>query len=300
MFNNLIGQEHIKKTLQFYIEGSQKENPMPPILLTGARGLGKTEFARNVAKELRRPLLEVNCSTIKNNERFFEQVFMPVIMDKDIVVVFDECHALPKDLQDVFLTVFNTERGFRKSFEWAGSSIEFDFTKQSYLFATTESDKIFTPLKERFEEIDFRPYTDSELGKILSTRADWVQFEDGVVDVIADTLRGNARSAVKRAKQILLFCETKNISQFGMAEWSNLCDVLNINPNGLTNSEIQVLSILRKRGACSLAVLAAATGLSRTAIQRDVEMYLLRKGYMKINGNREITALGIAASEKFV
>jgi Holliday junction resolvasome RuvABC ATP-dependent DNA helicase subunit len=298
MFQEIIGQDHIKSSLAFYAEGAKKGGAVPPILFTGARGLGKTMMAREFGKILKRPILEINCSTIKNNTQFFEQVFVPVVMGNEIVLIFDECHALPRELQNAFLTVFNVEKSSRKQFEWQGSTMEFDFTKQTYLFATTEPDKIFTPLKDRFEEIDFRPYTDNELGKILQKRADWVALDGSLVPVIAETLRGNARSAVKRAKQIEMFCENKNISKFGANEWKQMCDVLGIKPNGLTNAEMQVLQILKERGACTLAMLSAATGLSRTALQKDIEMHLLRKGYMKIEGLRMITGAGQNALSK--
>jgi Holliday junction resolvasome RuvABC ATP-dependent DNA helicase subunit len=216
MFKELIGQDHIKSSLQFYVEASNRGGAVPPLLFTGARGLGKTEFARQMAKNLKKPVLELNCSTIKNNTQFFEQIFVPIVMGNEIVLIFDECHALPKELQNAFLTVFNVEKHTRKHFEWQGSTMEFDFTKQTYLFATTEPDKIFTPLKDRFEEIDFRPYTEIELSSILKKRADWVDVDVALLPVIADTLRGNARSAVKRAKQIEMFCETKNVSKFGV------------------------------------------------------------------------------------
>lgn len=298
MFKELIGQDHIKNSLQFYIEGSNRGGAVPPLLFTGARGLGKTEFARQMAKNLKKPLLELNCSTIKNNTQFFEQIFVPVVMNNEVTILFDECHALPKELQNAFLTVFNVEKHTRKHFEWQGSTMEFDFTKQTYLFATTEPDKIFTPLKDRFEEIDFRPYTEIELSNILKKRADWVEVDSALLPVIADTLRGNARSAVKRAKQIEMFCENKNVNKFAATEWKEMCVVLGIKANGLTNAETQVLQILKERGACSLAMLAAATGLSRTALQKDVEMHLLRKGYLRINGLREITGLGQNALSK--
>ena len=298
MFTDLIGQPQIKSSLAFYVEGAKRGGAVPPLLFTGARGLGKTEFARKMAKALKKPLLELNCSTIKNNTQFFEQIFVPVVMNNEVTILFDECHALPKELQNAFLTVFNVEKASRKSFEWQGSSMEFDFTKQTYLFATTEPDKIFTPLKDRFEEIDFRPYKDTELGEILNKRIDWVEFSDDILPIITETLRGNARSAVKRSKQIELFCETKNCAKFGASEWKEMCDTLGIKPNGLTNSEVQVLHILKERGACTLAMLSAATGLSRTALQRDVEMHLLRKGYMRINGLREITGAGHNALSK--
>jgi Holliday junction resolvasome RuvABC ATP-dependent DNA helicase subunit len=223
---------------------------------------------------------------------------MPVIMNNDITILFDESHALPRDLQNAFLTVFNVEKGFRKHFEWDGSSMEFDFSRQSYLFATTEPDKIFAPLKDRFEEIDFRPYSSDEMADILQGRTEWVKFEDNVLDKIVDTLRGNARSAVKRAKQICLYCEGKNSHKFGQDEWKDMCDTLGITADGLSNSEIQILSVLKQRGACTLAMLSASTGFSRTALQRDIEMHLLRKGFMRIDGKREITGAGCNALAK--
>ena len=298
MFENMIGQPQIKSILQFYVEGATNGGIIPPILFTGARGLGKTEFAREFSKNLKKPILEINCSTIKNNRQFFEQIFVPIVMNNDIVLIFDECHALPKDLQNAFLTVFNVEKGFRKNFEWDGSSMEFDFSRQTYLFATTEPDKIFAPLKDRFEEIDFRPYSDDEMAKILQSRADWVEFQDDVMNEIVPTLRGNARSAVKRAKQICLYCEGKNNYQFGDSQWKDMCDKLGITADGLSNSEIQILSVLKQRGPCTLAMLSAATGFSRSALQRDIEMHLLRKNLMRIEGKREITGAGVKALEK--
>jgi Holliday junction resolvasome RuvABC ATP-dependent DNA helicase subunit len=298
MFENMIGQPQIKSTLQFYIEAAQNGGIIPPVLFTGARGLGKTEFAREFSKNLKKPILELNCSTIKNNRQFFEQIFVPIVMNNDVVLIFDECHALPKDLQNAFLTVFNVEKGFRKQFEWDGSSMEFDFSRQTYLFATTEPDKIFVPLKDRFEEIDFRPYSSDEMIKILKGRAEWVEFEGDVLDDIVKTLRGNARSAVKRAKQICLYCDGKNSHKFGATQWKDICDTLGITADGLSNSEIQILSVLKQRGPCTLAMLSAVTGFSRTALQRDIEMHLLRKGLMRIDGKREITGAGCNALEK--
>lgn len=293
MFDSLIGQSQLKKKLEFYVQGYKSTSVVPFLMFNGAKGLGKTEFAKQFAKELKKPLLEINCSTIKNNQQFFEQIFMPVVMDNEVTLLFDECHALPKDLVNAFLTVFNTEKGTSKQFEYQGSTFEFNFEKQTYLFATTEPDKLFPPFKDRLDILDFRPYSANELGAILEKKLDFVSFESGLLDTIADTLRGNARSAVKRSKEISMYCNSKNNPNFSAADWKELCGVLDIHPYGLTNTEIEILHILRDRGHCSLNMLSAATGLSRTAIQRDSEIYLLRKGAMKIDGTRQITPLGL-------
>jgi DeoR/GlpR family transcriptional regulator of sugar metabolism len=62
--------------------------------------------------------------------------------------------------------------------------------------------------------------------------------------------------------------------------------------------EIEILKILKERGSCSLQMLSAITGMSRTAIQREAELYLLKRGLMKINGQREISGKGLNAIAK--
>jgi Holliday junction resolvasome RuvABC ATP-dependent DNA helicase subunit len=115
---------------------------------------------------------------------------------------------------------------------------------------------------------------------------------------IASTLRGNARSAIKRALEIKAYCEVHNQSIFGRKEWNILCKLLGILPFGINNTELQVMQLLRERGACTLQMISAVTGMSRTAIQRDAEIYLLKEGFMKIDGKRWITDKGVKALEQ--
>jgi Holliday junction resolvasome RuvABC ATP-dependent DNA helicase subunit len=238
-------------------------------------------------------MLELNSSTIKNNQMFFEQIFMPIVQNNEITLFFDEAHALPKDLVMAFLSILNTERTPFKEFNWREYTFQFDFTKISMIFATTELDKLFPPLKDRLTILDFKPYKTDEISDIIKGRLRDVDFEDGVLAEIASTTRGNARSAVKRAKEIETFCETQNSTTFFNEEWKQLRQILGIKPLGLTNTEVQVLEILKERGPSTLQTIAAVTGMSRTAIQRDAELYLLQRGLMKIDGNREITKSGM-------
>ena len=298
MFDNLIGQSEIKDQLGFYSKAFQKTGTVPFILLNGAKGLGKTEFLKAFSKTITnsdgkpRPMLELNSSTIKNNIMFFEQIFLPIVQGNEVTLFFDECHALPNDLVMAFLSILNTERTPYKEFNWREYTFTFDFTKISMIFATTELDKLFPPLKDRLTVLDFKPYNQNELAAIIKGRLPDVEFEDGLVEEIATTTRGNARDAVKRAKQIELYCETNNSNLFLKDEWNDLRKVLSIKPLGLSNTEMQVLDILHTRGPSTLQTIAAVTGMSRTAIQKDAELYLLQRGLMKINGVRELTRAG--------
>lgn len=221
-FPDLIGQDSVKRKLSFYLDAFHKTSQSPFLLMAGAKGLGKTEFAKAFAKNLhnqdgeKRTFLELNCSTIKNNEAFFEQIFLPVIADNEVTILFDECHALPLDLTMAFLTIFNTEANSRKIFVWNDMNFEFNFKQQTFIFATTETDKIFPPLKDRLTNIDFEPYSEEELAEIVKLCAPEVDFDDECLKRVASTIRGNARSAVKRSKEVNLYCGSKE-SKIGRA-----------------------------------------------------------------------------------
>jgi|TARA_R110002020_G_scaffold180152_1_gene374243 Holliday junction resolvasome RuvABC ATP-dependent DNA helicase subunit len=297
-FPDLVGQDSVKKKLSFYLDAFHKTSQAPFLLMAGAKGLGKTEFAKGFATNLKnqdgekRAFVELNCSTIKNNEMFFEQIFMPLIADNDICILFDECHALPTDLTMAFLTIFNTEANSRKIFTWNEMNFEFNFKQQTFIFATTETDKIFPPLKDRLTSVDFEAYNEQELGEIIKICAPDIEFDDDCLKEVASTIRGNARSAVKRAKEISLYCGAKESNHFSLDNFRDLSDNVGILPFGLSNTEKQILQILKKCGSATLTGLSAKLGLSKTALQRDHELYLLNKSLIEIDGKRKITPQG--------
>jgi Holliday junction resolvasome RuvABC ATP-dependent DNA helicase subunit len=298
-FTDLVGQYAVKRKLSFYLNAFDKTGVCPFLLLTGAKGLGKTQFAKSFANNVKntdgkkRAFLEINCSTIKNNEQFFEQIFLPLVADNEITILFDECHALPKDLTMAFLTIFNTETTTKKRFTWNEMAFDFDFKRQTFVFATTESDKIFPPLKDRLTTVDFSPYSESELGEILKLCAPKVRFSNECLKEVAKTVRNNARSAVMRAKEISLYCGAKRKYTFNLANFRELCDNVSILPFGITYTEKQILDALNNHGSSTLTGLAAKIGLSKTALQRDHELYLLNKNFIEIDGKRKITAEGM-------
>ena len=298
-FPDLIGQNAVKKKLSFYIDAFHKTSQAPFLLMAGAKGLGKTEFAKAFAKNLhnadgeKRAFLEINCSTIKNNQQFFEQIFLPVIADNEITVLFDECHALPQDLTMAFLTIFNAESNARKTFIWDEMSFTFNFKQQTFIFATTETDRIFPPLKDRFTTIDFEPYSSEELSKIVEVCLPEITFTDEALSKVATTIRGNARSAVKRSKEIMLYCGKNETDTFTSKDFESLCDEIGILPYGLTYTEKQILHALHHCGSATLTGLAAKIGLSKSALQRDHELYLLNKNLIEIDGKRKITCEGL-------
>lgn len=296
MLTDLIGQNKVKNRLNFYSRLYKSGYTVPAIMLNAAKGLGKTEFARQFHNTIKQDedhkFFEINCGTIRNAEDFFEQVFIPNIAGRNITVLFDECHALPKDLTDVFLSAFNVEGVKKKQVSLGMNVVTFDFTKQVYMFATTELHKIFAPLKDRLSIIDFKPYTENELAKMIRAKFDWIEYDDGVLEAVVHTVGGNARSAIKMAVDIRNWCNVNSTHNVSHSAWNKIKKEFDIMPFGLVNVEVQILKALAERGSCSLQMLSAITGMSRQAIQLEAENNLLRKGFMEIDGKRKITNKG--------
>jgi Holliday junction resolvasome RuvABC ATP-dependent DNA helicase subunit len=112
----------------------------------------------------------------------------------------------------------------------------------------------------------------------------------------AGALEGHRRE-VLRAKEVKLYADRYEITRFTKEDAEKLFYILDILPYGLNRIEWQILNILRKEGSCTLSMLAAKTGLSRTAIQRDHELYLIRKGFISIDNVRYITGNGCKVLE---
>jgi Holliday junction resolvasome RuvABC ATP-dependent DNA helicase subunit len=304
-FSKLIGQEGVKRKLDFYLETQKKTGFFPFLNFVGAKGLGKTEFVRELSRNIigsggkRRPLLEINSSTIKNANQFFEQVFLSTINGQEMTIFFDEAHMLPRDLTMAFLSIFNSDNNRYRYFNYKDNNLEFDMQSQSYFFATTENDKIFAPLRDRLTMIDFSDYTIPELRDIFKMHLPEIRFEEDALDILAETSRGNARSCVLRAKEVNSFVNRYDVEVFNAEHAKQLCKILDILPLGLNKIEMNILNILRREGRCTLNMLAAKTGLSRTAIQRDHEAYLMRKNLITIDGLRHITQQGREISEAY-
>lgn len=295
-FNPIVGQDHIKRQLSFYLDAYKQTGVLPFLMFNGQRGIGKTEFARAVGAASKKVFIEVNSSSIKNEKMFFEQL-MPQIQDTECIVLLDEAHELPRKLVTAFLTIFNTEKKNVVYFTYQDSEYKFDFTKMSFIFATTELDRLFAPFKDRLTIVDFVPYSNDEVKRIIQKRIPDVKFDSGVLNEIATTIRGNARSAVKRAKEIEMFCEAKNNPSFSLEDWQSLCHKANINTRGLSNTELQILSSLKERGPLTLTMLSAITGLSVQSLRKDAELHLLKMNLMKIEGTRQITSQGLRLLE---
>jgi Holliday junction resolvasome RuvABC ATP-dependent DNA helicase subunit len=240
-----------------------------------------------------KPFLEINCSTLKNVKQLVNQVLIPHVQHKEATILFDECSELPRDITMALLTMLNPNPENRTTFSYDDYVLDFDFSKHTFMFATTEAQTVFHALMDRCERVDLEEYTYAELGKIVNLTLPSVEFDEGLLDEIATVLRGNARAAQKMANNMAIYLKSQKRKNFTCDDWKEIQHELGIAPLGLSPIEIQILGELGKVKDCSLTHLAAKTGLTKACVQRDFEMYLQKMDLMQITtAGRAITKTG--------
>jgi Holliday junction resolvasome RuvABC ATP-dependent DNA helicase subunit len=300
-FDEMIGQSKTKIVLGFYIDAFEKTEILPHMFIVGQRGQGKTMLATQVAKNLRsktlgrvKPMLTINCSTLKNVRQFIEDIVLQYVRDQHITLFFDEVHEMPAPIQTCLLTVLNPNKHNLNTLRFEDYNIEFDFTKVSFIFATTDPQRVITPLKDRCRMVHMEEYQYDELGEIVKGNSEDLEFDDETLRDIASVCRGNARNATLMAKDnILQFARRHNVSFVDMNIWGRIKSVLGILPLGLENTELQILKVLKDRTVCSLTNISAVTGLSSQALRAEFELYPLKHNLMEIaQGGRRLTGHG--------
>jgi len=298
LFPDIVGQSNAKRVLDFFCRGYEKTSRIPHLMFVAPKGCGKTTMAKATARRLKsinkdKKYFEINCSTLKNVKQFFNQIVIPYMQDREATILFDECSEIPKDVTMALLTILNPNPDHQTSFSFEDYTVDFDFRQLSFMFATTETQSVFHALMDRLERVDLEEYSLSEMGEIVGMNLD-LKIEAKALESISSVLRGNARAAQKMAQKIESYCEMNDTKVFKDSDWKKLSNILSIFPLGLNTTEILLLNILKDNKDCSLTNLAAKTGISKHAVQRDFEIYLQKHSLMDITtAGRNITAKGL-------
>ena len=304
LFQDYVGQVNARKRIEFYLRSYTQTRHIPNILFTAQKGNGKTTLARETAKGLmkfdenhelefnnetqnprRKKLIEINCASLSTVNDFLSTWIVPKVIDKDVTIFFDEASEIPHEITMALLTVLNPNQ-LKTQYVYRDYTCDFDFTRQSFLFATSEPQKIFPPLLDRLKRVDLQEYSPSEIAAIIQKGAKGIAFETGVLEAIASVSRGNARNAEDYASEVKTYLG-KETGNFSLNDWVELCQILSISPLGLNSSEIKILRLLcESPDGTSLTALAAKMGMSREALQRDYELYLMKHSLICIEAGK--------------
>lgn len=303
-FSDIIGQDKIKRKLQFHLNNYNNTKIFPVTMLLGAKGEGKTFLAKSICRNLldsngdKKPLIELNCAAIPRGKKFFEEVWADHIQFKEVNIIFDECHLMDKELATCFLSLFNITNENKNILKLETCDIEADFTQQTFILASSEPQMVLETLIDRCEVLTFEPYQNEDLMYIILSGSK-CEFEEGILQDAVSRLRGNPRAAQKLSKNIGLFVKSRGINKITQDNWSELKKNLDLSCEGLNNLEIKVLKTLKEFGPQTLTKLAAKISMSKAAVQNRVELYLHKQRMIEISERgREITKNGRDVLEK--
>jgi Holliday junction resolvasome RuvABC ATP-dependent DNA helicase subunit len=313
MFPDVVGQDEAKKKLAFYIKSYHQTKIMPNLLFSGQKGGGKTHIATEVGKQLieydeigqprmkedgktpkKKSWIYVNASSIESFRWLINAVLEPHCIGKSSTVFIDECSELKPEVEFNLLSLLNPNTNNRNSLTIDDHVIDIDFSLNTFLFATTNVEKVSNPLVDRLERIDLEPYSVTDLATIIQKATPAINYVDAVLQEVAMTVRQNARQAIQTASKIKTYLNGSG--QFGKYQWEDLKKILSIHPLGLRRQEIEILKMLKSRpDGSSLNSLVSKTGLSKTALQQDYEMILMQHSLMEVKqgAGRVITGRGI-------
>ena len=283
-FEGYIGNSENVAIALSQINGSElRGDALRPVLIRGASGCGKTEFARRISKRRGWPFARLTASAIKSGE---DMVGLLNSIPNHSTVFIDEVHDMPSKAFAVLYEVENNG-GFKDA---NGRNKEFFF-----IFATNLSGKLPEALKNRCIEFKLKDYTVGELAEIakLTAKNSGAYLESGVGGYIAARSHGIARYAVEYCKDIILetAADRQTVTLSNAAEFFKRHGIDGL---GLKEEHRQYMRKLAMLGQASSHSMAAALGENDVAeVSRSIEPLLLKHGLIGISSRgRYLTERG--------
>jgi len=309
-FGGVIGQEKNKKVLGFYIDYYKKFNISPHFMFVAAKGNGKTMLATkysehlyNESNGLKRFAPAINASNLSNVDDFWANIVLPYVdSTNSYTILIDEASELPRDISFMLLTALQPNDNNRNTVTHEGVSVDFNFNKTTFLFATTDPQRVNNALKDRLKTITLESYNSTQIQSIINNKlkSENISTNPQSLKKITNYIKYNGRSAVLISKDIISYCQLNNKSFFDEKTCKDVIELHNLKPYGLNNNDLQILQALSLKSHTKLMDLEAITGLESAAIRVEFESNLIRNGLMgRETKGRFLTAKGREYLKKY-
>lgn len=214
-FNDLVGQEHVCRTLKNAIESGRVAHAF---LFTGARGVGKTSAARILAKALQceqgpasEPCNECPACreiTAGNSVDVFEIDGASNTGVEDIRELRENIKYLPSRCRFKIFIIDEVHMLSTSAFNALLKTLEEPPSHVKFIFATTEPHKVPITILSRCQRFDFKRIPLPKIVALLRTIVDEekVAVSDASLTAIARKGDGSMRDSLSTLDQVLAFC----------------------------------------------------------------------------------------------
>lgn len=293
--SHLIGQRGVIDQVSVALDACQMDNRrFDHAMLVGSPGLGKSQLASVIAKEMAANFQEVLGQTISHPSDL-NALLLGAAEDKSVVHI-DECHELPKPMQtalylaiDKRCIVIGSKNGK------APQTIPLaDFT---LLLSTTDEYGLLQPLRDRCRLVlRFEFYSNQELTTVLLQRTRFLGWEihEELLPQIASRSRGTPRLALRLLQSCRRVARSQGETTITAHHLRRACQLEQLHGDlGLGPTEQKFIQIVGD-GNTRLNVIASMLGLPVRTVSQVVEPFLLRTSLLTKDdqGKRQLTAQG--------
>lgn len=310
MLDDVIGQERAKQILKILTQGFYRRGTLPPVGLFGASGRGKTHLSNAWTGELNAESIYINGTAVKDSlvfRAFFKEATANTT--KHYVVFIDECHALPKKVQEnllsvleqpaILCTVAPKEMGNVRCVDGVHFIEKGDVMREalppnlSFILATTDPAQLSGTILDRLRKIHLVPYTiDDKIAIAVNHLSE--QNVNPALEVV-EGIAQRSRS-VRHLKEELcnMFADIKILhGEDDETSLEIMDDILGIDCDGASELDRDYLMYLCENTTVGLDTMAGKLQVDKKEVATNIEPFLLEKGWITIESRgRKLTLAG--------